>query len=90
MEGTRTVTDQPDNTLRPTLFITNWIWLIVVCAFVLVLVGAFVTLALSMFVKTTSAQTQTILTMFTSVAGFLAGLIAPSPVSGQQGAGQDT
>jgi hypothetical protein len=55
------------------------LWIIVVCAFAVVLVGAFVVLAVGVFVK--DIRPELVLTMFTSVVGFLAGLFAPSPVS---------
>lgn len=57
------------------------IWIIVISGFALVLVGAFITLAIGVFTK--DIKPELILTMFTSVIGFLAGLFAPSPVSGK-------
>lgn len=53
------------------------LWLIVVVAFALVLVGAFATLAVGMFVK--DVRPELLLSTFTSVVGFLAGLFVPSP-----------
>ena len=67
----------------PTQRARDRLWLIVVTAFAVVLVGGFVTLALGVFL--TPAQNgvkpELILTTFTSVVGFLAGLFVPSPVS---------
>jgi uncharacterized membrane protein YgcG len=65
----------------------DWIWLIVVCAFVVVLVGSFVTLAVSVFTPVAEGGTsgQTILAVFTSVVGFLAGRFTPSPAAGGDG-----
>jgi hypothetical protein len=69
--------DEPSDGVRDRL------WLIVIAAFAVVLVGSFITLAISVFVAPSSGGTsgQIILTMFTSVVGFLAGLFAPSPVA---------
>jgi hypothetical protein len=57
------------------------IWLIVISAFVLVLVGSFTVLAVGVFRKPMSSgvKPELILSMFTSVIGFLAGLFVPSP-----------
>lgn len=65
---------------------TNWIWLIVVTAFALVMVGAALVLGLGVFeqvAKDTAQITKsdTILTVFTTVVGFLAGLLSPSPLA---------
>jgi len=75
----------------PTQRARDRLWLIVVSAFAVVLVGGFVTLALGVFL--TPAQNgvkpELILTTFTSVVGFLAGLFVPSPAgrgdNGQNG-----
>ena len=58
------------------------VWKIVIWAFSIVLVGSFLTLAISVFVPPAKGGTtgQTILTVFTTVVGFLAGLFSPSPV----------
>jgi hypothetical protein len=59
------------------------LWTIVIGAFAVVLVGAFVTLAISVFVAPAASGTsgQVILTMFTTVVGFLAGLFTTNPVA---------
>ena len=60
------------------------LWLIVVCAFAIVLVGSFTALAVGVFVPASGKVTpELILTMFTSVVGFLAGLFVPSPIANQ-------
>lgn len=63
----------------PTQNVTDNIWLLVVGVFVFVLAGAFITMAGSLF------QWQKIddklITIFTTVSAFLAGLLAPSPAS---------
>ena len=71
------VLDKPSSSTR------NVLWLIVIWGFVIVLVGSFFTLAVSVFVAPPENATsgQLILTIFTSVVGFLAGLFAPSPVT---------
>lgn len=61
------------------------IWLIVIGAFSLVLVGAALVLGLGVFREISDAtkqvtRTDTILTVFTTVVGFLAGLLSPSPL----------
>jgi len=70
----------------PTGATRNWIWTIVVAAFALVLVGTFVTIAIAMFTMQAKdtinmAKPELVLSMFTSVVGFLAGLFVPSPVA---------
>lgn len=66
----------------------DYLWLIIVSAFTIVLVGTFITLAIGVFQapeKDAITKPELILTMFTSVVGFLAGLFAPSPAARQQG-----
>lgn len=63
----------------------NAIWLIVVIAFALVMIGAAYVLGAGVSVKLESGATyvtrgDTILTVFTTVVAFLAGLLSPSPV----------
>ncbi len=59
---------------------TNYLWLIVVSTCAIVVVGAFLTLAVSVFVGGKTSP-EIILTLFTSMVGFLAGLFTPTPVS---------
>jgi len=61
----------------------NRLWMIVVSAFAIVLVGSFVALAVGVFVpiQEKGVKPELILTTFTSVVGFLAGLFTPSPVA---------
>ena len=69
---------------RPSGRVSDRIWLIAVCAFATVLVGSFLTLAISVFVRVQDATSaQVMLTVFTAVLGFLAGLFTPSPVTGK-------
>src|SRR5262245_48742410 len=59
------------------------IWVMVITAFSLVLVGSFVTIAIALFrgvPKDSGANPELVLSMFTSVIGFLAGLFVPSPM----------
>lgn len=61
------------------------LWKIVVTAFAIVLVGGFIALAIGLFVPNPKegeslVNPELILTTFTSVVGFLAGLFTPSPV----------
>jgi hypothetical protein len=59
---------------RPTQPVTNWIWLIVVGTFSLVLVGATGGLIWAVFVG--PEDIQLLLTVVTTVAGILAGVIS--------------
>ena len=69
---------------RPSVRVSDRIWLIAVGAFAAVLVGSFLTLAISMFVRVQDATSaQVMLTVFTAVLGFLAGLFTPSPIGGK-------
>jgi len=66
----------------PSRRVANTIWLIVVGAFALVLVGAFAAIAGSVYL---GKEVDTLLTVFTTVAAFLGGLLVPSPVAGGSG-----
>lgn len=62
------------------------LWLIVVTSFAFVLLFCVVVLGIGVFAKhdagvTYAVKGDTILTVFTTVVGFLAGLLAPSPIS---------
>jgi len=63
------------------------LWLIVILGFVIVLVGSFAILAGSLFFEPPEGATssQLMLTVFTTVVGFLAGLFSPSPVDRTSG-----
>jgi len=65
----------------PSTRIRDNLWLIVVGAFAIVLVGSFLALASALLFFRSNIAPELILTMFTSVAGFLAGLFTPSPVA---------
>lgn len=63
----------------------NAIWVIVVCAFALVMVGAAWVLGHGLTVElkqdaTYATRGDMILTVFTTAVGFLAGLLSPSPL----------
>lgn len=69
----------PDSTTN------NAIWLIVVGAFAIVMVGAAFVLGAGVNIKHAAGadyatKSDTILTVFTTVVAFLAGLLSPSPV----------
>ena len=58
------------------------LWLIVVFSFAIVLVGAFLSLAIGVLVfkkSAADAELQILLTVFTSAVAFLAGLLTPGP-----------
>ena len=63
----------------PDQAITDKIWIIVITAFAVVLVGSFLTLAAGIILQIASSNLQVILTVFTTVTGFLAGLFTTSP-----------
>ena len=66
----------------------NALWLVVVSGFSVVLVGTFLTIAIGMFkapAEGAVTKPELVLTMFTSVVGFLAGLFVPSPTGNRQG-----
>jgi hypothetical protein len=63
----------------------DWIWVIIVGAFALVLLGSAAVLGWAVFAETKAnvtyfAKIETVVTVFTSVLAFLSGLLAPSPV----------
>ena len=68
---------EPDQTT------SNKVWLIIIWAFAVAMIGAVFVLSLGVFIAPVSGGTKpdTILTVFTTVTAFLAGLFAPSPVS---------
>ena len=67
----------------PSTKIRDSLWFVVVISFALVLVGSFLTLAIGVFCGNRTSP-ELILSMFTSVVGFLAGLFAPSPIANSQ------
>lgn len=62
---------------------SNKVWLIIIWAFASVMVGAVIVLSIGVFNAPAAGGTKpdTMLTVFTTVTAFLAGLFAPSPVS---------
>lgn len=67
---------------NPSDKVRDGLWLIVIWGFAIVMVGSFLTLAISVFtVSNDNTLPQVVLTVFTTVVGFLSGLFAPSPVT---------
>src|SRR5262249_20670423 len=66
----------------PSQNITNIIWLVVVIGFVIVFIGSFATMAY--YYTTQNTNLDKMLTVFTTVSAFLAGLLAPSPVKNKE------
>jgi hypothetical protein len=69
--------------------IRDVLWVIVISAFGIVLIGSFVTLAIAVFrtqdpTKTNLVKPELVLSMFTGVVGFLAGIFVPSPVANKK------
>ncbi len=57
----------------------NAIWMIIVITFALVLIGSAASLFFGVLVSSKTTELQILLTIFTAVVGFLAGLLSPSP-----------
>ena len=72
---------------RPDQATSNKVWLMTIWAFASVMLLAVLVMGISLFVPVTSVGTkpETILTVFTTVTGFLAGLFVPSPVAKKAG-----
>jgi VIT1/CCC1 family predicted Fe2+/Mn2+ transporter len=72
--------DQTDiaRQFRPDRQVTDLVWIVIVSSFALVFIGAFVTLAMAVF-TTGKLSGDLLLTVFTTTAAFLAGLLVPSP-----------
>jgi hypothetical protein len=75
---------------RPDDKTASRLWLVVVVSFALVLVFCAWVLGTGVTAKldagaTYAVKSDTVLTLFTTVVGFLAGLLAPSPVSKKDG-----
>lgn len=72
---------------RPDQATSSKVWLITIWAFASLVLLAILLMGISLFVPVTSAGTKpdTILTVFTTVFAFLAGLFAPSPVAKKAG-----
>jgi len=58
----------------------NAIWMIIVTTFAIVLIGSAVTLFYGVLGTSKTTELQILLTIFTTVVGFLAGLLSPSPL----------
>lgn len=63
---------------QPSRQVTDMVWIVIVISFALILVGGFVTLAMAVFTYG-KLSGDLLLTVFTTAAAFLAGLLAPSP-----------
>ncbi len=77
------VVEQASAGLRPPDGKTSdTLWLIIIFSFAFVLVGTFLSLAIGVLVlgkSAANAELQILLTMFTGVGAFLAGLLTPGP-----------
>ena len=86
--GAQAVSDLP-RVGTPTPKATDKIWLLIVGSFAVVMIGAAAVLGIGVFSQVIDSSKQitksdTILTVFTTVVGFLAGLLAPSPMGSKQ------
>ncbi len=89
--GAQAVSDLP-RVGAPTPKATDKIWLLIVGSFAVVMIGAAAVLGIGVFSQVIDSSKQitksdTILTVFTTVVGFLAGLLAPSPMGSKQDQG---
>jgi hypothetical protein len=65
--------------LVPSRGVRDMLWLVVVCAFVVVLLASVAVESAFVFVFPNSQTPQALLVLFTAAASFLGGLFAPSP-----------
>lgn len=75
----------PSNLPAPDRKVANFIWVVIVVAFAIVMVGAAWTLAEGVTTKLDGngeyvANSESLLTIFTAAVAFLAGLLSPSPI----------
>jgi hypothetical protein len=63
----------------PSRGVRDALWLVVVCAFVVVLLASVAVEGVFVFVFPNAQPPQVLLTLFTAAASFLGGLFAPSP-----------
>jgi hypothetical protein len=90
-EEQKAVINEVQGVGRPSNPVRDYLWQIIVWSFAIVLVGSFLMIAADVlfpywFIQTgegkdRGASAQLMLTIFTSVVGFLAGLFTPSPAS---------
>ena len=83
--GEQVVQELPRTLPPPTGWVSSAIWLIIVVAFALVMVGAAYVLGAGVTSKldagaTYATKSDTVITVFTTVVAFLAGLLSPSPI----------
>ena len=61
--------------------VADKLWLMIVASFALVMIGSFMSLAIPVLMQSPKQPEQILLTVFTTVAAFLTGILTPSPVS---------
>src|SRR5947209_19783071 len=71
---------------KPTRHVSDLIWIMIVMGFVIVLIGSFLVLAATLVVFKGSVHADAMVGIFTTVVGFLAGLVTPSPGQGRSAA----
>jgi heme/copper-type cytochrome/quinol oxidase subunit 3 len=74
---------QASNLGLPDQSVTNFVWKIIIISFAIVLVSSSLLLAIAIVFfqkQPTDAGLQMLLTIFTLVVGFFAGLLSPSPL----------
>ncbi len=67
---------------NPNPWITNYIWTVITTGFVLILIAAFLAIgwAVLFHLPNPPLPAETLLTIFTTILGFLGGILVPSPV----------
>jgi tetrahydromethanopterin S-methyltransferase subunit C len=62
--------------------VSNYIWRLIVTGFMVVFVGIVAAIAVAILIRPTTPtlSPETLVTIFTTIVGFLAGLLAPSPL----------
>ena len=66
--------------VNPTQPTADYVWKVIITAVVVVLVGSFLAIAVSIFLKIDNSLIQVLLTVFTSLMTFVGGLLIKSPV----------
>lgn len=82
----KATTDLPPVIPPPDTKTANVVWIIVVASFALVMIGAAYIIGASVFTKIDKdvvyiGKVDMVLTVFTTVVAFIAGLLSPSPVT---------
>ena len=64
---------------EPALWVTNYIWIMVISAFIIAFIFTIISIGFGVFRGTLNSDA--LITVFTTAVGFLAGVLTPSPVN---------